>query len=861
MTLDLVIGLPLRNREAFANLLQQQYTPSSPEYHRWLKPEQFAGRFGPTEQDYQAVVEFVKANGFTVTGTHSNRTLLDVRASVADIERVFHVSMHLYQHPTENRQFYAPDTEPSLDLTVPIFHITGLDNYIVPHRLSAPVPAQRKAANATPASGSGPSGNYMGYDFRAAYVPGVSLTGTGQAVGLFQLDGYYANDITSYESQAGLPDVPLVNVAVDGGVSIPGDGDDEVSLDIEMAISMAPGLSKVIVYEAPFGSNANDILNKMATDDLASQLSASWTYPIDATTEQIYQQFAAQGQSFFQASGDNGAYTDLWPDQQQMDSSNVTLVGGTTLATTGAGGSWVAETVWNDNVGTGYGETNDASGGGISTTCTIPSWQQEVSMSLNGGSTLMRNVPDVAMVADNIWVIHGNGRSGAYVGTSCATPLWAGFMALVNQQASMNGQPSAGLINPAIYAVGKGTAYASCFHDITVGNNKTYYSPFQFLAAPGYDLCTGWGTPAGSNLVNALAPTPESDLTRDTDSLDNMSPPAGTTVTVSITITNEACSSGSAVAGTFHVGFYWSTDSSFAGVSPFRETPVNGCPDGGSVSITQPVTIPAATTPRTYYLGYNIDDSNEVAECTETDKGVFYWTVTVQPESGSKHYVFTSPPLWDVSGSYTNVDTTSGTDTVIETIQQQASGLITGTRTETYVNGSDSVEGSGPIAGKTVPSPGMVRASLKENESLSGVRGGIAYSATASIRETAAFIPPTLYVSGSARLCPVGGKCSAGTESFTVPLSADVSGGWTLTINPILSANTISGSGTVTLSNGRQLEYQITGTYSPKTQLSKLKLVGLGDAVGTSFSLTTEGTDMTLLNLKGKVLGQKPTYP
>src|SRR5262249_10840360 len=148
----------------------------------------------------------------------------------------------------------------------------------------------------------------LGLDFRKMYAPGVALDGTGEAIGLFQLDGYYTTDITAYESLAGLPNVPLTNVLLNSFSGAPGAHNDEVALDIAMAISMAPGLSKVIVYE---GTQPNDILNRMATDNQARQLSSSWGYNprVDATREQIFMQFAAQGQSMFQASGDFGA----WP--------------------------------------------------------------------------------------------------------------------------------------------------------------------------------------------------------------------------------------------------------------------------------------------------------------------------------------------------------------------------------------------------------------------------------------------------------------------------------------------------------------------------------------------------------------------
>jgi subtilase family serine protease len=143
----------------------------------------------------------------------------------------------------------------------------------------------------------------MGKDFRAAYAPDTTMTGAGQTVGLLQFDGYTPADITAYESEAGLSSVILSNVLQDGFDGQPsGDGGEvEVSLDIEMSISMAPGLSEVIVYMAGPEGNFHDILNRMADDNLAKQLSCSWYDPsegADPVAEQIFQQMAAQGQSF-----------------------------------------------------------------------------------------------------------------------------------------------------------------------------------------------------------------------------------------------------------------------------------------------------------------------------------------------------------------------------------------------------------------------------------------------------------------------------------------------------------------------------------------------------------------------------------
>ena len=147
--LNLAIGLPLRNTAELDRLLQQLYDPASPNYHRYLTPEQFTQRFGPTEQDYQALMDFAKANGLTVTVTHPNRVVLDVEGAVADIQKAFHLTLRVYRHPTEAREFYAPDVEPSVDFAVPILHISGLDNYALPHPNCSQRPAGA-AANANP---------------------------------------------------------------------------------------------------------------------------------------------------------------------------------------------------------------------------------------------------------------------------------------------------------------------------------------------------------------------------------------------------------------------------------------------------------------------------------------------------------------------------------------------------------------------------------------------------------------------------------------------------------------------------------------------------------------------------------------
>ena len=216
-TLKLNLALPLRNEAELDDLLQRLYDPRSPEYHQYLSVEQFTERFGPTREDYTAVLRFAEENGLKVTGTSANRLLVDVSGSVENIERAFHVAMGEYRHPTEPRTFFAPDAEPKADLAIALWHVTGLDNYSRPH------PADLRHANgaisARPlTTGSGPGGAFIGSDMRAAYYGGSALTGAGQSVGLLEFLGYNQADVTTYFSQVHQTlGVAVVGVSTDVG--------------------------------------------------------------------------------------------------------------------------------------------------------------------------------------------------------------------------------------------------------------------------------------------------------------------------------------------------------------------------------------------------------------------------------------------------------------------------------------------------------------------------------------------------------------------------------------------------------------------------------------------------------------------
>jgi kumamolisin len=508
MQLDLV--LPLRDQPGLDAFLGELYNPASPSYRHFLTPQEFTARFGPTQEKYDAVVAFAEAHGLAVVGGTRDGMEVQVKGPVSAIETAFHINLRTYQHPTENRVFYAPDREPTVDLTFQLWHISGLDNYSIPQtRLvkrsdyAAAHGISPEAAVSHASTGSGPSASFLGSDMRAAYYGGTALTGAGQNLGLFEYEGTDLADLTTYYKNVGQTNnVPVTLLSVDGTSTscvytrAGGDCDDtEQTLDMTQALGMAPGLASLVVY---IGSTDTAIISAMTTHSpLPTTIGCSWGWtPADASTlDPYFQKMSAQGQNFFAASGDDSTWTAsgnsaAWP----ADDANIVSVGGTDLITASAAGPWKSETAWAD------------SGGGISPDkIAIPAWQQlsGVINSSNKGSTTLRNGPDVSANANFTFYTCADQttcEANEYGGTSFAAPMWAGYIALVNQQLAANGDAPIGFINPTIYAQNITSAYAADFHDITSGTSGSY------SAVTGYDLVTGWGSP-NTGLINALAPT------------------------------------------------------------------------------------------------------------------------------------------------------------------------------------------------------------------------------------------------------------------------------------------------------------------------------------------------------------------
>jgi subtilase family serine protease len=498
-SLDLILGLPLRNTGQVDGTIQALYDPTNPRFHAFYSPEAFEAAFAPSAASLASVTSYAKKNGLTVVDTPGG-LFVRVRGSAAIVERVFHTKIQTYQHPYEARTFYAPSIEPQWPSTLPITHISGLDNFFTLRPFTTP------CKNATEVK-TPPSGALWGQAFRKAFAPDVAATGKGQVIGIFSLDGFYQADLNAYQDAAGISRVTIDTVLSGSATGSASSDNCEVSMDIENALSMAPGVTQITVYEADY-SNASVIaqLAEMAKptkgEPLPGQISTSYSFFYDSNVYAALNRFSMQGQAFFTASGDFGAYTAYGAYNQNtpyppQDYPWITSVGGTVLVTD-SNAAWSSETGWS------------GSGGGYSpwqcgdSTFDIPGYQTGLSNSSNRASTLARNVPDVAMPSTNIAARSENGIWSMTGGTSASSPLWAGFSALVNEVAASKGLGQLGFLNPALYAIGKSPSYATAFHDITQGSNSNTVDPYQFGAVSGYDLVTGWGTPRGQATINAI---------------------------------------------------------------------------------------------------------------------------------------------------------------------------------------------------------------------------------------------------------------------------------------------------------------------------------------------------------------------
>jgi kumamolisin len=588
---NLSIGLPLNTTPAglpsLSSFIQQVSDPTGTTYRQFLAPGVFASQYGANAGDYTTLQGFAGSNGLKVTSTHTSRSVLAVTAPAATIESAFFVTLNVYKRP-DGSTFYAPANDPSVNLTLTnaINHVAGLDNFAVP------VPSSAGSSTETcPSAGANSQAGIFGTDVRKLYLggeggaggTGCATTGTsadfggGQTIGLLELDRYAPADITSYQIGNGLgTTIPNIGtfptnftqfVVPNTGGTIAfnaapgfatGSGESEVALDLEMVVAMAPQ-ANVVVYEwntSTGAPNYDEILQSMAeplsaTSPPPQVLANSWTWPAavrDPVMQQTFLQFAAQGQSFFQAAGDLGAYSSTYPGQKTglYDANGVPDPIGESVLMTVVGGTQFAATIvaqeqaWNDlqerqNIvcgGTSVPTASCASAGGggfLGSELAVPVYQSNYLTTMTAlgltlgdttdgiGTSTTRMIPDVAMVADSLATFTGGtvstngtttqGSATCSQGTSAAAVLWASYVAVANalhpQLPGLTTPASAGFANPTLYGLAASTS--SPFKDITAGNNAFKSTSSAYPAASFYDLATGLGSPATScGLVTGL---------------------------------------------------------------------------------------------------------------------------------------------------------------------------------------------------------------------------------------------------------------------------------------------------------------------------------------------------------------------
>ncbi len=453
---------------------------------------EYARQHGPDPGALKVAKAFAAEFGLAVTAPTPGRRTMHVTGTPAAMEKAFGVLLKHYKY--EGQTFRVREGEICLpeELIGQVTAVLGLDNrpQAKPHFRGVAVP------HAT---------NISYTPVQVAQLYGFpTISAKGQTIGIIELGGGYRTaDITAYFKSIGVAAPTVTSVSVDKGKNTPGtaDGaDGEVMLDIEVCAAVAPG-AKIVVYFAPntdqgfidaIATAVHDKTNKPGVISISwGGPEASWTAQSLNALDQACQAAAALGVTITVAAGDDGSTDGETDNANHVDfpasSPHVLACGGTKLS--GTGTTISSEVVWNE-----LAANEGATGGGVSAVFAKPTWQNSANVPAPTAKTGGRGVPDVAGDADPAtgYIIRVDGQTQVIGGTSAVAPLWAGLIALANSQNKV----AAGFINPTLYAA----KAKSAFRDIVSGNNGA------FSAGPGWDACTGLGSPNGSLVIKALAP-------------------------------------------------------------------------------------------------------------------------------------------------------------------------------------------------------------------------------------------------------------------------------------------------------------------------------------------------------------------
>ncbi len=522
-SLTLSLYLPSRDPAGLATFLQHVTKHGDPLYRAYLTPEQYEARFGASNEDYLAVLAWARSQGLVPGEYLTGRHVIPVTGTVQAMEAAFGTHFNDYRDST-GAVFYAAATDAKLPASIAarVTAIVGLNGQARFAPMARLLPTGAKPLGL----GTGPKGAFSAADLVSIYSAPVQTFGPAQTVAVFEQGGFEASDVTAYVTANKLRPASVHVRNVDGwnGSISSQDVAVEAVLDIDMENALNPQAGRILVYEqgkSAFPVALLDSLAAMAKDNTAKSIGISY-----GTDEAIqgsdaimaengeFQQLTAQGQAVFVSSGDQGAFGRSGGGLNVSDPCTqpfATCVGGTTVFP-GPKETYGVEEVWN-NLDAGYGAT----GGGISTVWSLPAYQKPGGYSVtvgNGGSSTMRNVPDVATVANPLTgvAIYSAANGGWIVigGTSVSAPIWAGYYSVVTAAAEGLGFGAPGFANPGIYNIAAfGGLVQTAFNDVQDGYNGSYYQgqSYGFFAGSEYDNTTGWGSMIGSAfMVNFLTP-------------------------------------------------------------------------------------------------------------------------------------------------------------------------------------------------------------------------------------------------------------------------------------------------------------------------------------------------------------------
>ncbi len=534
-SMNVVVGLASQDPTGLEAETAAEYTVGSGLYHHFLSPSEVAARYGPAPAAVAEAEQYFAGFGLSAQPLPGG-SLLSVTGPASGVGSAFGTSFQEYRSAS-GRLFVSHPTPATLPAGIPWTGAVGLGNVSVPVPLAEPAAALAGSAGASPSasctggsSGLSPCEVWAAYD--AAGLLDNGTNGSGTTIGVVDVyDGAepqteLASDLAKFDSTFLLPapavsfDYP-VPTSTDLNSTHTGWGLEE-ALDLEWAHAAAPGASLAMTFATDSNAGLYTAVNWLVAGARVNVLSLSWGEPdvgvynayagpctsaCNASTDGSYEVLgpvlaaaSLEGITVFSAAGDCGSADGTSGVSTNYPSSDpfVTGVGGTTLSV-GAGGTWEGETAWSGNASGAVSpgcENQGGSGGGFAPS-PRPWWQSGTGVP---ASPDLRGDPDVADDAGTpVEVVVGGDASGV-LGTSVATPLWAGVASLADQYA---GGPL-GFLNPQLYALLRSPSYASDFHDITTGNNGAY------AAGPGWDPVTGLGGPIVGALVPALTRSPPS---------------------------------------------------------------------------------------------------------------------------------------------------------------------------------------------------------------------------------------------------------------------------------------------------------------------------------------------------------------